>query len=197
MKNTEKSAGQPRRLTVREIGGGEWLKLEYIEFEDRDGRRRSWEAAGRRRQRGAVVMIARLRPSGDYVLVEQYRPPVNASVLEFPAGLVDAAESPETTAVRELLEETGYRGTLLDMSPASLSSPGMSAETAYLAVMDIDENRAENRTPRPQCEEGEHIEVFRVAPAAVREFLARRAAAGVLLDSKVRAYFLGAAAGSG
>jgi 8-oxo-dGTP pyrophosphatase MutT (NUDIX family) len=42
------------------------------------------------------------------VLVIQYRPALSAYCLEFPSGLIDADESPETAALRELEEETGF-----------------------------------------------------------------------------------------
>lgn len=41
---------------------------------------------------------------------KQYRPPIDMVAVEIPAGLVDAGESPEVCAVRELKEETGYVG---------------------------------------------------------------------------------------
>ena len=51
------------------------------------------------------------KPSGPELLLQkQYRPPIDKVVIEVPAGLVDAGESVETCAVRELKEETGYVG---------------------------------------------------------------------------------------
>ena len=44
------------------------------------------------------------------MIIVQYRPPVEAFCVEFPAGLIDEGESPEQAAVRELREETGYSG---------------------------------------------------------------------------------------
>ena len=44
------------------------------------------------------------------MIIVQYRPPVEAFCVEFPAGLIDEGESPEEAAVRELREETGYSG---------------------------------------------------------------------------------------
>jgi len=40
----------------------------------------------------------------------QYRPPIQSICVELPAGLIDKGESPETSALRELYEETGYGG---------------------------------------------------------------------------------------
>ena len=46
----------------------------------------------------------------ELLLQKQYRAPIDKICIEVPAGLVDAGESPETCAVRELKEETGYVG---------------------------------------------------------------------------------------
>ncbi len=46
----------------------------------------------------------------EIVMVRQYRHGVRALTLEIPGGIIDPGESPAQAAVRELLEETGYRG---------------------------------------------------------------------------------------
>jgi len=51
------------------------------------------------------------------VLQKQYRPPIDKVVIEVPAGLVDAGETAEQAAVRELKEETGYVGVVSENSP--------------------------------------------------------------------------------
>ncbi len=43
-------------------------------------------------------------------LVRQHRVPVDARLLELPAGFVDAEETPLAAARRELIEETGLHG---------------------------------------------------------------------------------------
>ena len=48
------------------------------------------------------------------VLVKQYRPPLDAYTIELPAGLIDANETPQEAAIRELKEETGYIGSIQD-----------------------------------------------------------------------------------
>ena len=72
----------------------------------------TWEFAARPNSTG-VVGILPITDDGQLVLVEQFRVPVQARVIEIPAGLVgDEAEfvheSLTGTARRELLEETGY-----------------------------------------------------------------------------------------
>ena len=56
---------------------------------------------------GAVLIVPVL-PDGALVVERQYRYPMNRAFVEFPAGKLDAGESPLATAQRELREETGY-----------------------------------------------------------------------------------------
>lgn len=53
----------------------------------------------------------------EILLQKQFRPPLDKVVIEVPAGLVDAGETAEEAAVRELKEETGYVGTVSETSP--------------------------------------------------------------------------------
>ena len=57
---------------------------------------------------GAVAVVPVL-DDGRLVMERQYRYPIGRTVLEFPAGKIDAGEPPLQCAVRELAEETGYR----------------------------------------------------------------------------------------
>jgi ADP-ribose pyrophosphatase len=47
--------------------------------------------------------------AGEIVLVEQFRPAIEARTLELPGGLLDPGEEPADCASRELEEETGFR----------------------------------------------------------------------------------------
>lgn len=78
------------------------------------------------------VMIIVLTEGERVILVEQFRPASARRTLEFPAGAIDASETPETAAHRELYEETGYRcGTLKLASRARLAAERLNS-TVYV-----------------------------------------------------------------
>jgi len=56
-----------------------------------------------------AVMVLPLLPDGRLVMERQFRYPIGRTMLEFPAGKIDAGEAPLACAMRELAEETGYR----------------------------------------------------------------------------------------
>ncbi|MBC7589315.1 MAG: NUDIX hydrolase [Chitinophagaceae bacterium] len=42
------------------------------------------------------------------VMVRQYRHAIQETIIELPGGVIDAGETPEQSAIREIAEETGY-----------------------------------------------------------------------------------------
>ena len=70
---------------------------------------------------GAAVLA--LTPERGVLLVREFRPGTEEWLLELPGGNVDGEENANTTAARELLEETGYS--------ASLRYAGAMADCAY------------------------------------------------------------------
>ena len=73
---------------------------------------------------GIVALLS--KPSGlELLLQKQYRPPIDKVVVEVPAGLIDAGETPEECAVRELKEETGYVGVAEQTSPVMFNGTSL------------------------------------------------------------------------
>jgi ADP-ribose pyrophosphatase len=62
-----------------------------------------------RESRGFAIAAA-ITPDRRIVLVRQYKHGIGQIVLELPGGMIDADETPDVCAVRELAEETGYAG---------------------------------------------------------------------------------------
>lgn len=182
-------AENPGREVSREtLATGQVLNLQAIRWRDAIGTERVWEMAARNGDHRAVLLIAWLRPSDRLVLISQYRPPANGTVIEFPAGLIDGSETPVEAARRELREETGYRGRVVRCFPASYNTPGLSSERTHVAMVEIDETSAENQHAMPHPDDEKEIDVVLVSRREIADFLARAEADGVQFDSKVIAY---------
>jgi 8-oxo-dGTP pyrophosphatase MutT (NUDIX family) len=179
-----------REVSRQTLAAGRVLNLQAIRWRDATGTERVWEMAARNGDHRAVLLIAWLQPSDRLVLVSQYRPPANGTVIEFPAGLIDGSETSDEAARRELWEETGYRGRVVRCFPASYNTPGLSSERTHVAMVEIDETSLENQHAMPHPDEAEEIDVVLVSRTEIADFLARAETAGVQFDSKVISYLI-------
>lgn len=156
---------------------GKFLKL------SRQGR---WEYVSRVQASGAVHILA-VTADDELLMVEQYRVPMGCEVLELPAGIVGDEdggqdETAEAAAMRELLEETGYRAQRIETLYSGPSSPGMASE-----IVTVVRAFGLERIAQGGGVGGEAIRVLRVPLAGVRGWLAARAAEGRHIDHKVYA----------
>ncbi len=85
------------------------------------------------RHPGAVVLLPMI-DKDTIVLIENHRPSVGETLLELPAGTREPDESPEVTAARELVEETGYHSASLSLLHQFYSAPGICDELMHLYV---------------------------------------------------------------
>ena len=86
---------------------------------------------------GVLPLVLDAEGNPSVVLVEQYRPPYETTVIEIPAGMRDVLdEPPETTASRELAEEAGLLAGRIEHLIDLLPSPGMtdSITAVYVAT---------------------------------------------------------------
>ncbi|TWT69162.1 NUDIX hydrolase [Crateriforma conspicua] len=83
------------------------------------------------RHPGAVLLLPIL-DNGDVVMIENYRPTIDQTLLELPAGTREPGEPPEITAERELVEETGYAAGKLQHLHTYFSAPGICDEQMFL-----------------------------------------------------------------
>ncbi|ADD67303.1 NUDIX hydrolase [Denitrovibrio acetiphilus DSM 12809] len=99
-----------------------------------------WEYVKRVNCPGVVLVMVYHTDRQEYLMVEQYRPPVGCRVQEWAAGLIDKGETPKQAAVRELYEETGVKVTedrLIDLGRI-YSGVGMTDEEVNLFALEID-----------------------------------------------------------
>jgi ADP-ribose pyrophosphatase len=90
------------------------------------------------RHPGASAVVPFLgNPAGtdpEMLLIRQYRYAAECYLHEIPAGRLNAGESPETCARRELLEETGCSAEQVLFLTSMYSTPGFTDERIHLFV---------------------------------------------------------------
>lgn len=130
---------------------------------------------------GAVVVIPYLNDD-TLLLIKQFRYPVGLTMIEFPAGKLDADEDPLECAKRELEEETGYTATEWERVGQMHLAVGYSDEIIHMYAARGLQAGAQN------LDEEEFVQVFQ---ADVASFLTW-CDAGQVTDAKTMtcAYFV-------
>ncbi|KAK0483326.1 NUDIX hydrolase domain-like protein [Armillaria novae-zelandiae] len=158
----------PRIISSTELPTSEakWITLKKLTYQDATGKDRLWECAERKTRKStgidAVAIFALIRSKTNAfplstVVIEQYRPPVDAHIIELPAGLIDEGETPESAAIRELEEETGYKADkVIESSSVVVCDPGMTNANMKLVVLNVTLEDAMEH-PEANLEAGEFI----------------------------------------
>ena len=129
-------------LDVRRETDHTHVNLYRATYQDKTGKERSWLFASRKTvptalkketTPDAVVIVPYHLEEEKLVMIREYRVPLGGIQYGFPAGLVDADETIETTASRELHEETGLDIVRIRrQSPLIYSSSGLTDESLVL-----------------------------------------------------------------
>lgn len=157
---------------VETMWEGKYVKVE---------RRGTWEYAGRANDIRAVVILAEV--DGRVILIDQPRVPLQRRCLELPAGLVgdeDPNATVETTAIKELEEETGYTAVRVEVVGDFYASPGMLSESFTLVRV-----HGVRKIGEGGGTEDENIRVHLVPREEIPHFIARSRADGLGIDVKL------------
>lgn len=122
-------ADEHARTTLHHrVYDGHVLSLDVDDVEEPGGVRGRREVV---RHRGSVAMLP-VDADGRVLLVRQYRYAVDAFVWELPAGRLDAGETPEEGARRELVEEAGLEAGRVEPVLAFFTTPGFCDEVIHV-----------------------------------------------------------------
>ena len=122
---------------------------------------------------GAVMVVAIL-PDGRLVMERQYRYPVRQTMIEFPAGKLDAGEGGLACAQRELLEETGYSARR--WAQTGVMHPVVRYATEVIQIWFADDLTLGER----HLDEGEFLDVFSASQNELELWMQQ----GLLTDAK-------------
>jgi len=104
---------------------------------------------------GSAVMIPMISLK-KIALIRQFRYSTGGCIWEFPAGTIDAGETPLGCAKRELVEEIGYRAREWTKVRSFFPTPGVSNEIMHLYLA----RKLEKAVAKPEFDEMIEVEFF-------------------------------------
>jgi ADP-ribose pyrophosphatase len=145
--------------------------------------RGTWEYSERVHAGGLAAIIVAVTPDDEVLFVEQFRVPLQARTIEMPAGLVgdiDAGESIEVSAIRELEEETGWTADHAEVLLIGPTSSGASSEKiAFVRASGL------RRVGSGGGDASEDITVHAVPRTRAAAWLVQKMGEGYELDAKL------------
>lgn len=103
---------------------------------------------------GAAILLAPNPTS--FLLAYQYRYPIDNWIYDLPGGGIKKGESPEEAAIRECIEETGYRPLRLKKLIEYYPSPGRSDGLLHIFFCDVAEKVKDGQSSN--ADPAEHVE---------------------------------------
>lgn len=165
-----------RTLRSRRVFSGKLLVVDVVDVKLGNGRRSVREMV---RHPGAVAVLARC-PDRLFLLVRQFRKPVEQELLEVVAGTLEPGEAPRECAVRELREETGHSVRRMRKLGVLYLAPGYSSEVLHVFFADA------RASGQQEPDDDESLDVVRMTGPEIE----RAIAGGRVKDSKTLAVWL-------
>ena len=184
----DEAAGLPELQGIEQVSGG-WIKKYILTYKLPNGRQLKYDVVSRKEldeyrseietlgtvppQVDAVCIVGHT-PNDEFLLIREFRFPMNRFCVAFPAGLRERGEDIVECAARELREETGF-DMVRDETGAPVraracvqpgfSSLGMGDESIAMVFAEVE------RVGEPRSESTEYIETFLLLRADVPAFL--------------------------
>ncbi len=89
-----------------------------------------------------VPVLKNKNGEDNFIMVRQWRHGAERLFTEFPGGVIDEGENPETAAMRELAEETGKKVIILKLLAELSPNPAIMENICYIFYAEVSENTA-------------------------------------------------------
>ena len=167
-------------VSVSKLVDCKFLKMYELDLLNKNNKQKKYFVASRRSEeelscktknhnKADAVMIVPITKNDEFVILKQFRPPINDYIYEFPAGLIDVGEGIEESAKRELFEETGLSIISMELLlKPSYTSVGMSDESVAVVKALVEGEISIDNT-----EDDEEIEVLKVKKVDIKDFVAK------------------------
>lgn len=178
-----------KKISEEILYKGQWLLLKKDNFVNAANEPVTWETVERTHNSPSFGIIAKLIPSNRYILIKQFRHAINNYVIGLPAGIsgpdVASPEDLNKCILKELLEETGYTGSIKSRSPVLKLNPAIMNSDFLLISAQIDEKDPKNLNVRQRLEPAEEIETILIEQDKIESFLLDQHSKGTAISSGV------------